>query len=112
MDSTGGAPRGSVYNACTGVQTNLETIVERVREDLRIPAKPVWESMPARSWDTDIWVGDPFLMRFELGWTAATALRDGLAMTAAWLGESEERLDFYEARISGGEPPLTFLTET
>ena len=100
-----GAPRGSVYNVCTGVQTNMETIVERVREDLRIPAKPVWESMPARSWDTDIWVGDPSLMRSELGWTAATALREGLARTAAWLGESEERFALYEARVSQASRP-------
>src|SRR5205807_2575431 len=35
-------PRGSVYNICTGVQTSIGDIVDRVREDLRISAEPVW----------------------------------------------------------------------
>lgn len=92
-------PRGSIYNVCTGVQTTLAAIAGRVCEQLAVPAEPVWGGMPPRPWDTDVWVGDPSLAARELGWKATTGLPDGLARTAQWLGESEDRIAFYEEQI-------------
>ena len=41
--------------------------------------------VPKRLWDTRVWVGDPALIKSELGWAATTSLTDGLTRTAAWL---------------------------
>jgi len=94
-----GIPRGSVYNLCTGIQTELATLVAHARELLKIPAVPVWGTMPPRPWDTDVWVGDPSTMENETGWRATTSLREGLERTLQWLRGSPGQLAFYERQI-------------
>lgn len=90
---------GSVYNLCSGVQTDLATVVAHTRSLLRIAAEPVWASMESRSWDTDIWVGDPSKTLQETGWRTETSLTDGLERTLKWLAENPARRAFYAARV-------------
>ena len=85
--ATAGIPPGSIYNVCTGTQTDLATIVAEIREILSIQAEPVWDTMAARAWDTSAWVGDPAAILRDAGWRAETGLRDGLRKTVRWFRE-------------------------
>src|ERR1019366_7260685 len=74
-----------VYNVASGVQTSLADIVARVGEIFSIREEPAWGGYPKRAWDTQVWVGDPALIRAELGWKATTTLTEGMTRTADWL---------------------------
>lgn len=75
----------SVYNVASGIQTSLADLVATVAEIVPIHEVPVWGGYPKRAWDTQVWVGDPDLIRAELGWQASTKLKEGLTRTADWL---------------------------
>jgi dolichol-phosphate mannosyltransferase len=75
---------GAIYNLCSGVQTTLGVVVDTARKLMAIPVEPVWSSMAARSWDTDIWVGSPELMAHEIGWRASIGFEVGLQRTIEW----------------------------
>lgn len=77
--------RSTIYNVASGVQTSLAELVLTAAEVFSIREEPVWGGYPERAWDTRVWVGDPTLIRTELGWVATTGLGDGLSRTAAWL---------------------------
>lgn len=77
--------RSPIYNVATGIQTSLAQIVETAAAVFSISDEPVWGGYPKRAWDTTVWVGDPALIRSELGWQATTRLSDGMTRTAAWL---------------------------
>jgi nucleoside-diphosphate-sugar epimerase len=81
-------PPGSVFNVGSGMQTTIREAVQAVRRLFGVTAEPEWGSMPARSWDTNVWVADVTRARDELGWTAVTPFDDGLRRTAAWLETS------------------------
>lgn len=98
----GDAPRGSIYNVGTGRQTTLREAVETARAALKLAAEPRWGGMPARSWDTGVWVADSRLIRRELGWEPRFDFAAGFTKTAQWLAASPERLEFY--RANGGKP--------
>ena len=76
--------RGRVYNVGTGVQTSLQDAVTLACARFAIEAEPAWSTLPARSWDTDVWVGDPRRIAAELGWRATTDFADGVARTVEW----------------------------
>ena len=97
------AERGSVFNVGTGVQTTLAQLVEVVREQLSIPAEPEWESMPARQWDTDVWVADSDHFRSATGWTPSHTLEAGLREFTNWITSDQAIRDHYE---SCRTPPL------
>jgi len=89
---------GAVYNVATGVMTTIKDAVETARRVLKIPAEPQWGTMPNRSWDTAVWVGDSRKIRDVLGWAPTTSFADGLARTAAWMAADPARLAFYRSR--------------
>ena len=94
-------PRGTVLNVCSGSQTTLASAVAIARKLMRIPADPVWSSMRARSWDTDVWVGSPAAAEREIGWRARFDFETGMRHTTAWFRDNPERLAFYTSRIPG-----------
>lgn len=79
----GQAP-GAIYNVGTGVQTSLRQLVELARKTLAITVEPNWGSMPARIWDTSVWVADNHRIREALGWQPRTSLAAGFSQTAEW----------------------------
>ncbi len=94
-------PRGSVYNVCSGVQVNLGEAVDKARQLMKVPEEPVWGTMPARSWDTGIWVGTCARIEREVGWRPSTSFATGLEQTVAWFMRHPGLLEFY-ARASHG----------
>ena len=95
------ADRGAVLNVASGAQTTLRDLVELVRSLFEIESEPVWASMPARSWDTSVWVGDPSTAAESIGWTAATPLESGLRALASWMQVEPAR----RMRYSASTPP-------
>jgi nucleoside-diphosphate-sugar epimerase len=77
--------RSQIYNVASGVQTSLKELVQRTADVFSVRVQPHWGDYPKRAWDTGVWVGDPALIRSELGWVATTSLTDGLSRTAEWL---------------------------
>jgi dolichol-phosphate mannosyltransferase len=75
----------TIYNVASGVQTSLAELVATTTATFSIAVTPEWGGYPERAWDTRVWVGDPALIKSELGWAARTALVDGLTRTADWL---------------------------
>lgn len=88
-------PRGAVYNICSGIQSSLESVVSAARRILGVAQEPVWSSMQARSWDTDVWVGSPMAMERSTGWRTTVDLECGLEKTAAWFRENPRWLQYY-----------------
>jgi dolichol-phosphate mannosyltransferase len=93
-------PPGTVLNVCSGKQTTLASAVAIARKLMRIPSDPVWSSMSARSWDTDVWVGSPSAAEREIGWRARFDLETGMQRTIDWLRAHPGWLAFYAARAA------------
>lgn len=87
-------PAGSIYNVCTGVQTDIGEVVRIAKQLMDIPAEPVWASMPKRAWDTDVWVGTGARLMREVGWSAKTTFVCGFQKTVNWFRINEKWLRF------------------
>lgn len=75
---------GAVYNVGTGVQTTLREVVEVARRVMGIAAEAEWGSMPAREWDTAVWVADSRKISAELGWKARLNFERGFQSLVEW----------------------------
>jgi dolichol-phosphate mannosyltransferase len=89
--------RGAVLNVASGVQTTLRSLVEILQPLFDIESDPIWDSMPARRWDTAVWVGDPSTTADLIGWTATTSFEHGLRALAAWMQADPTRRARYMA---------------
>ena len=77
------AEAGGVYNLASGVETSIKTLAELVNELTDNPT-PI-ALTPARDWDrSGKRYGATEKAARELGFSADTALRDGLEKTIAW----------------------------
>jgi UDP-glucose 4-epimerase len=95
---------GAIYNVASGTQTTISEIVAQTRALLDVSKEPVWGGMRARSWDTEVWFGDPAAIRKDLGWVAKTGLQDGLSLTVDWLRANPRLLTCYKQRILSSNP--------
>lgn len=91
-----GQENGAIYNVGTGVQTSLREVVDVARSELRIGAEPQWGSMPNRSWDTSVWVANIATIHNALSWKPRYTFAEGFNLTAKWLSDDPERLQFYQ----------------
>jgi nucleoside-diphosphate-sugar epimerase len=77
-----GAP-GQAYNLASGIETTILDLARLINELTGNPT-PI-ALAPARDWDhSGRRFGDPSKARAQLGFSAKTTLRDGLAATIAW----------------------------
>jgi nucleoside-diphosphate-sugar epimerase len=82
---------GEAYNLASGVETSILDLATAINE-LTGNATPMG-MLPARDWDrSGRRFGDPAKAREELGFVAATALRDGLIATIAWTRDNREAI--------------------
>jgi nucleoside-diphosphate-sugar epimerase len=89
--------RGAVINVASGEQTTLRALVDIVRSLFEVESEPVWGAMPARNWDTSVWVGDPSSAVDLIGWRAATPVGQGLGALATWMQADPARRTRYSA---------------
>jgi nucleoside-diphosphate-sugar epimerase len=94
--------RGAVFNVGSSCQTSLSELVALVRRELAIDEKPQWSTMPARSWDTTVWVSDCTRIRAELGWEPRWSLEEGFQALVEWLGAEPGRQARYAREIGIG----------
>ena len=71
--------------------------VDVARRVLGLAGEPVWDTMPARVWDTDTWVADARKVRAALGWSARRTFADGLMEMIAWFKQEPAARERYEA---------------
>ena len=74
---------GGVYNAGSGIATDLETIVTAVTRLTASASEPQWGVFPAPPHDDYPWVADPTLTSSLLDWRPSISLEDGLQRTIA-----------------------------
>ena len=91
------------YNVGSGVQTTLAEAVEVARRVLGIAAAHEWGSMPARTWDTAVWVADPRRIQAALGWRPQADFAGGFARFVEWFRERPAIQALYRRRRSS--PP-------
>jgi len=86
---------GAIFNVGTGRQTTIGEVVAIARNVLAIEAEPMWSSMPAREWDTTVWVADPRKIESSLGWSASVDFEAGFKRFASWLEREGPPLGVY-----------------
>jgi nucleoside-diphosphate-sugar epimerase len=93
---------GAIYNVGAGVQTTLREAVAVARQVLEIPAEPSWGTMPARSWDTSVWVSDNRKICKELGWKPCFDFHQGFTTTVEWFRAHPDLLPLYRRELTKG----------
>jgi len=74
---------GESFNIGTGIKTTVAEMAAIAKGLFAIGAEPEF-TMPNREWDVKEWYSNSDKARTELGWSARTALREGLAKTTEW----------------------------
>ena len=82
---------GAIYNVGTGVQTSLREAVEVARRVLDLTVEPVWQTLPARAWDTNIWIADSSRIADGLGWQPRFNFEQGFRATVEWVRQAYVR---------------------
>ena len=80
---------GESYNLASGVETTILDLADLINELTKNPMPIALK--PPRDWDSSgRRFGDPTKAKEELGFAAATELRDGLTQTIAWTRTNRE----------------------
>ena len=80
---------GEVFNVGTGIQTSIREVVAISREVFDIKTEPVWNSMPNRSWDANIWIANNSKL-LSLGWAPQFDFKTGLLRTIDWFEQNSD----------------------
>lgn len=91
---------GAVWNVGSGVQTTIGEFVELARTMLGIIEEPRFGSMPARTWDTEVWKADSALIAEQLGWSPTHDLQSGFGEMIMWFRKNENMLKHYQRQQS------------
>ena len=87
---------GIIMNVCTGQQQTLQIVADEVLKLHNGKLNITWGGIEkGRSYDTDMWVGDPSLAAQLLDWRPKTTLSNGIKKTADWLKDNQR---YYEPR--------------
>lgn len=87
---------GAIFNVGSGIQTTLAEVVSVVRRLLDIEAKPEWGTMPAKSWDTGVWVADNRRIVRQLGWSPRETFEEGLRKQVEWFRDNPALHPLYQ----------------
>jgi dolichol-phosphate mannosyltransferase len=90
---------GAIYNVGTGKQTTLKEVVQIAAPLMNIEAKPVFGSMPNRSWDHEVWVANHEKITAELGWRPQHSFEDGLEKMVDWYRQSSHLHSLYKEHL-------------
>ncbi|OBK30492.1 epimerase [Mycobacterium asiaticum] len=76
---------GENLNIGTGIKTTIGELVDVTCETFHLDAEPQFDTMAGRAWDMADWYSDPSKAQREIGWSAQTALKDGLESMSRWV---------------------------
>ena len=91
---------GAIYNVGSGLQTSIRDVVAIAQRVLGFQAAPVWASMPAREWDTKVWVANADKIRQTLGWQPSHTVESGFSAMARWYADNPRVEPVYSAEQS------------
>lgn len=87
---------GAIYNVGSGIQFSLREVVEIACREIKISYAPEWETMPDRTWDTNVWVANNRKIRQELGWQPRHTFEEGFQKTVKWFLNTPGILSIYQ----------------
>lgn len=74
--------KGEIYHLCSGNETRIGDLCEKIIEACGSDVKPIWESIRAQ--DISRSYGNCSKAKNELGWKPTTSLDKGLRLTVEW----------------------------
>jgi nucleoside-diphosphate-sugar epimerase len=81
-----------VFNAGTGVQSSIKTIIKTVQALLGSPLDICWGANAPRPWEPKVWQANIDRAKEFIGWTPKYLLKDGLTESLKWF---EKNISFY-----------------
>jgi UDP-glucose 4-epimerase len=97
-----GQEPGAIYNVGSSVQTTVREAVAVARQVLKISVEPIWGTMPARLWDTSVWISDNRKICKELGWTPRHDFLLGFTAAVEWFRAHPNLLPLYHRELTKG----------
>jgi len=94
-----GRERGLIFNVCRGRQITMNEVIALAGESFAVKTKPKWRTMPDRSWDTAIWLGNNSLIKNKLHWRSKISFKNGFGKTADWFKSNPDIRRFYEKEM-------------
>ena len=88
---------GESFNIGSGHKTTIRDAASVAGEIFKIPASPVYSSMPDRGWDVSDWYANVEKARQCIGWEARTGFKEGLLLTAEWYRHIEDKDKYLQA---------------
>jgi len=80
---------GYIFNVGTGKQSTLKEVTEFAKNASGKSINFLWQKMPAKSWDKNIWVADMGFAQQTLNWEAHTTLEKGLQEMWRWMNDND-----------------------
>lgn len=82
-----------IYNIGSGVETNIESVVNLIKKELNITKEPMWGSMEKRIWDTSCWKADINKLKDDLNINfPKTSFEEGIKKTIHWFKNIPEEI--------------------
>src|SRR5262249_7354707 len=85
------------FNIGSGKKTSISEVAAVARELFKIPAVPVYTTMPNRRWDIVEWFANPAKAESRLRWQARTSFQEGFARTTEWYRTIEDKDKYHRA---------------
>ncbi len=82
-----------IFNIGSGKQSTIEEVFEIIKNLVHSKARPQWDKVVGRSFDTDKWVADIHRAKTQLKWEPKTSLESGLMQTVHWI---QKNISLYE----------------
>lgn len=87
---------GESFNVGTGRKLAIAEVATIARDAFKVAAEPIFTMRP-RPWDVCDWYASPDRARERLGWAPRTEFGEGLAKTAQWYRELENKEAYLRA---------------
>ena len=80
--------KGEIFNIGTGIQKNIQEVVEKIIKITKSKSKINWGEKKKRDYDNKIWVADIKKTKKAFNWSPTYNLEKGLIKTIKWFEET------------------------
>jgi len=88
---------GDSFNIGSGAKTTIAEVAKVAADVFSLKGEPAYGSMEQRQWDIVDWYSDQRKTESTLGWKTRTSFREGLALSARWYRELEDRQKYEQS---------------